>query len=264
MRMTRVKVRRARPSALTWALALAVTMLVVYLLTLGASPERQRQNQRSAEPGVQVTEEIAFAPLEVYCLQFASCASAEEARVEAARFVERGAAGYVHPANGKYLVLGAGYAYAADAERVTERLQEAEQLAGEVYALAAPQVRLRVTAGENQIASVVAADALMRTEVDQLGEMAFQIDRGELRPDAARTLIAVQASQARELLADLKAIPGGNSIFAGLTEQVERFAAALDVLAHESAASDLALSGKIKYNYLSARLGYIDFLRRLK
>ena len=32
----RVRVRRDRPSALSWALALAVTMLAVYLITLSA------------------------------------------------------------------------------------------------------------------------------------------------------------------------------------------------------------------------------------
>ena len=44
MSMTRVRVRRDRPTGLAWAVALAVTMLVVYLATLHAagSPSRSK------------------------------------------------------------------------------------------------------------------------------------------------------------------------------------------------------------------------------
>ena len=37
--MTKVRVRRDRPTALSWAVALAVTMLAVYLITLSVAPK---------------------------------------------------------------------------------------------------------------------------------------------------------------------------------------------------------------------------------
>lgn len=263
MRTRHVKVRRDRPSVLAWSLAMVVTMLVVYLLTLGSAPPEAPRRGEEPAAGERVTRELSFEPLALYCVQFGSFDSAEEARIEAARYVERGAAGYVCAAAEKHLVLGAGYALEADAARVAERLAQEEGIPGAVFARESARVRMRVTAGENQIAALAAADAALRTQVDQLGELAFQIDRGELRGDAARTLIAIQAAQVRDVLGTLKAIPGENPIFSALTGQVEALAAALDVLSHAGGETDLALSGQIKYDYIQVRLGYIDFLRGL-
>ena len=39
--MAKVRVRRDRPTALSWAVALAVTMLAVYLITLSAVPQAE-------------------------------------------------------------------------------------------------------------------------------------------------------------------------------------------------------------------------------
>ena len=59
----KVRVRRDRPSALSWALALLLTMLCVYLLTLGlaAAPEAAIDSEGDAP---RVTEEASFAAAE--------------------------------------------------------------------------------------------------------------------------------------------------------------------------------------------------------
>ena len=122
---------------------------------------------------------------------------------------------------------------------------------------------MRITAGEKQIEAILAADEALRTQVEQFGELAFKIDRGELTGEAARTIIAVQASQVQDVREALRAIPGENPVFTGLTGQVELLSATLELLSYKNPETDLSLSGKIKYNYISTRLGYIDFLRRL-
>ena len=263
MRAKRIQVRRDRPGALALALAFAVTMLVVYLMTLGSAAEdaRNKPSTRSSEP--RVTRELTLEPLAVYCVQFGRFSGAGEARVEAARYAERGAAGYVYADGAQFLTLGAGYPERSDAERVAERLREREGLAAQVFARSCDAVRLKITAPEDQIETFLRADALLRAQVNQLGELAFQIDRGEIGAEAARALVAVQAAEARELLAELAEIPGENAIFAGLTARVEKLSAELNVLSFENIETDLFISGKIKYNYLDARLGYIDFLRSL-
>lgn len=261
MRTGRVKVRRRRPGAVSWAIALAVTMLMVYLITLDVGGEEPAV--ASLPAGERVTREVAFAPLEVHCVQFGSFTDAQNARIEAARYVGRGAAGYVKQDGENFRVLGAGYSQKSDAERVAKRLAEEEKIDCTVLSCASEQVKMRITAGENQISAILAADEALRTQVEQFGGLAFKIDRGELSGDAARTLIAVQASQVRDVLEDLKAIPGENPVYRGLTGQMEFLSATLDLLSYKNTETDLSLSGKIKYNYISVRLGYIDFLRSL-
>ena len=262
MRTGRVKVRHRRPGAVSWAIALAVTMLMVYLITLDVG-QKEETAVASMPAGERVTKEVAFAPLEVHCVQFGSFEDDSNARIEAARYVGRGAAGYVYADGENFRVLGAGYSQKSDAERVAKRIAEEEDIDCVVFSRAAEEVKMRITAGEKQIEAILAADEALRTQVEQFGELAFKIDRGELTGEAVRTIIAVQASQVRDVRDALRAIPGENPVFTGLTGQVELLSATLELLSYKNPETDLSLSGKIKYNYISARLGYIDFLRGL-
>ena len=261
MRKGRVKVRRDRPSAVTWALALLVTMLMVYVLTLSGSLEAERAELKSQ--GARVAREVTFAPLKLYCVSFGTCTDRENARLEAARFVPRGAAGYVYARDDGYLLLAAGYDQEAEARRVAERLAEAEQLQTDVVPFSSRQVRLRVTAAAEQIAAVIQADEALRAQAEQLEALAFRLDRGEVSADSARTLVAVQSAQLRDVLAALKAIPGEDAVFRGLTAQVETLGAALELIAHESGEGELVLSGRLKHQYIDAQIQYIEFLNGL-
>ena len=90
---TRVRVRREHPSALAWALALMLTMLCVYLLTLGLAlaPEAAID---AGDGAPRVTEEVSFGSAEAYFVSLGRFDTATEARIEAARYTPRGAAGY--------------------------------------------------------------------------------------------------------------------------------------------------------------------------
>ena len=157
----RVRVRRERPSALAWALALLVTMLCVYLLTLGiaAAPEASID---SAGDAPRVTEEASFDAAEAWFVALGRFETATEARIEAARYTPRGAAGYVLEAEDGFLVLGAVYENQAEAESVARALAQSEGLACEVYTERAEGARLRITAAEADIALVVEAEAGLR------------------------------------------------------------------------------------------------------
>ena len=72
------------------AVALCVTMLVVYVLTLDIKGPDAVQ---SMAPAPRVTKEIAFDALTGWAVSMAACDSQPEARLRASAWVDRGAAG---------------------------------------------------------------------------------------------------------------------------------------------------------------------------
>ena len=218
--LKRVRVRRERPTALAWALALCVTMLVVYVLTLNAG---RPDVVESMAPAPRVTREIAFEGLKGWCVQMAACDSDQAARLAASAYSGRGAGGYVAQIEGEWAVLGAVYESEQDAARIARRLSQDEGIPSRVVCLEAEPVKLRITAPEAQIDAIAEADALLRRETRRLGEIALQLDRGELRPEAARTLCGVSAEEAATAARALSAIPGAaeNALCAGLIGRLE-------------------------------------------
>ena len=261
---TRVRVRRERPSALAWALALLVTMLCVYLLTLGiaAAPEASID---SAGDTPRVTEEASFDAAEAWFVALGRFETATEARIEAARYTPRGAAGYVLEAEDGFLVLGAVYENQAEAESVARALAQSEGLACEVYTERAEGARLRITAAEADIALVVEAEAGLRALAAETRDLALALDRGETDAGAARTLLSVAASRLEDVLARLRNIPGAqeNPVTARLMAMAEQFRAALFVLSGENTENTLSLSAKIKYNSINITLEHMRYLREL-
>ena len=260
----RVRVRRERPSALSWALALLLTMLCVYLLTLGlaAAPEASID---SGDDAPRVTEEASFEAAEAHFVALGRFATATEARIEAARYAPRGAAGYVLETADGFLVLGAVYESAAEAGSVAGALRQSEGLACEVHTERADGARLRITAAEADIALVVEAEAGLRALAAETRDLALALDRGETDAGAARTLLSVAASRLEDVLARLRNVPGAqdNPVTARLLAMAEQFRAALFVLSGENTENTLSLSAKIKYNSINITLEHMRYLREL-
>ena len=244
MKETRVWVRRERPTALAWSIALAVTMLAVYTLTWTAA--RPRAAQVSAAP--RVTREVALEELEGWCVTLGAFEDAARARVEAAGCAGRGAAGCVVEAEGAWHVLGAMYDSEREARRMADRLREKDGLQAEVLPLRAEALRLRVTAPEPQIEQIEAADALLAEQTVRLADMALQLDRGQLQPDAARTLCALTATEAQAAAEKLSLFPGAadDPLCAGLTRRLTALAAQLNAVAQTRQTAPAALSGMIR------------------
>ncbi len=242
LKESHVVVRRDRPTALAVSIALMVTMLVVYVLTLEAA-RPDAVERVSAAP--RVTREIEFAALEGWCVSLGRWDSADQARAEAARFTGRGAAGCVCAIDGRWHVLGTMYDSRRQAERVAETV--GEDIPAEVVALTAKAVKMRITAPDRQIDLIVAADGLLRDQVWQLMSVAQQLDRGEIQPEAALTLCALSASEGKALGEKLGFIPGAedNALCAALIDALNRAAARLeDVRAGNQGGA--ALSGLIR------------------
>lgn len=226
MNGTRVRVRRERPTALAWALALAVTMLAVYVLTLTAAlPEPARQT--AAAP--RVARALELPPLEGWCVTLGGFPTPDEARMAAAGYAGSGAAALVYRSEQGWQVLGAQYDTQKQAERVAARLRDSEGIDAGVLRLSAEGLRLRITAPEDRVEAIAEAAALLKAQAGQLQALAAQLDRGELQPEAARTLCALAATEAGHLSARLS--PGDDPLCAALSEALDRLSLHLDEIA---------------------------------
>ena len=262
MDLKRVRVRRERPTALAWAVALCVTMLVVYVLTLnGGRPDVVE----SVAAAPRVTRELRFEALTGWCVCMARCDSDQAARLAASAYSGRGAGGCVTPLDGGWAVLGAVYDAERDAARITDRLLREAGVPAEAICLKAEAVKLRVTAPQAQIDAIADADALLRQQAKRLGEIALQLDRGELRPEAARTLCAVAADEAKGAATALAAIPGApdSALCAGL---IERLTALSDMQSALSASGEqgASLSGMIRCAQIESFLGQVEMQEKLR
>ena len=261
MSISRVRVRRERPTALALAVALCVTMLVVYVLTLDIKGPDAVQ---SMAPAPRVTKEIAFDALTGWAVSMAACDSQPEARLRASAWVDRGAAGCVRQLDGAWHVLGALYDTRKEAERIAGRLSGDEGIPAQVLPLAAKGLTLRVTAPVAQIDAVAGADALLRGQVKQLGEVALQLDRGEINPDAARALCALAATEADGLADTLAAIPGAgeNGLCAGLIEQLRTMARMQATVAASERTDATTLSGMTRCAQIEGFCGMWEGMKK--
>lgn len=252
--MKRVRVRRERPTAVALAVALCVTMLVVYVLTLGA---KGPDVVESMAPAPRVTREIAFEALEGWCVRMVTCESQQDARLRAAAWVGLGAAGYVAELDGAWTVLGAVYDTEREARRVADRLSDEAGIPADVICLKAEEVRLRVTAPQAQIDAVAGADELLRSQAARLGELALQLDRSEIAPDAVRTLCALAVSEANEAATFLSAIPGAaeNGLCAELIERLANLSGLQATLADAGQVAAPALAGMLRCAQLEVFVG---------
>lgn len=253
----RVRVRRERPSALTWAIALAVTMLAVYLITLSAPGE---EKAKSTSAGVRVTREMEFAALTVHFADLGCYAGESEAHIAAAGYASRGAAGMVYEDADGFHVLGAGYALEADAKRIAERLGAQEGIETSVLTLSAPALSLRVTAPDEDAEAIAEADRLLRTQLNQLSALALQVDRGEISAASARTLAKVAQAEVRAVRERLEKIAGGadQPVCAALIQMLRALENNLSIAKGEGA----SLSGQLRCCHADCALDLIGFLNK--
>lgn len=258
----RVRVRRDRPSALSWALALAVTMLAVYLVTLSA-PAVIPEAEEAGAPAARVTRELTLAGTVAHLVDLGVHSDGTAARIAAANFAQRGAAGVVLPRDDGFHVIGACYENEADAARIAQRLSAQEIPAG-TLTLSAQAVSLRITAPESDADAIAEADRALRSALCQAGALALQIDRGENSASQARTLAAVARSELDRAERQLAQVAGAEEqrVCAGLLTIMRRVSQGLSGTAKGSAAG-ATLSGQLRCIQTDGTLELIAFLSEL-
>lgn len=253
MALTRVRVRRERPTALAWAIALAVTALAFYLLTL---PREEEPDSLFASAAV--TRQLTFGPIEVWCVTLAERDTPEAARVAAAELTDRGAAGCVARGGKGWQVLGACYDSEPEARRMAARIRASEGLEAGVTALAAGEAALRLTAPEAQLDALSAGDALLRSLHARLGTLAAQLDRGEASPEAVRALCAVAAGEAAGAAKALERAGRGSEVCASLAAALRERARMLgDGFIGDASLPRATLSGRLRCAQIEGLLAHI-------
>lgn len=266
--MRKVRVRKDHPAAPLWTLLLVLITLTLYLLTLAM--QKEPVAKQAAAPAVtigpeRVTEDVEISALNAYLIQLGACDSAEEARVEAARYVQRGAAGYLLPQGERQLVIGAGYDTMAEAESVQKRLYEDERLLSEIQALGSPALTLRVTAAPVQVDALREAEAHLREQTAAMGQTAFAIDAGEVDAPTARARFSVGRDKTADVLGRLSAVAGDQpgAVASGLIDLLAQLRDKQSQLSSAEMKTTLSFSSKIKYNYIDLRVRHIAFLNSL-
>lgn len=256
----KIRVRRERPSALSWAIALMMTMLAVWLITLSAPVQEPAQE---AAAGERVTEEITLEAVEAYFVDMGCCSDGLQARVAASVCAARGAAGYVYEDGDGFHVLGAGYDSLSDARRIAEQLAEREGIDAAEMQLRAEAVSMRVTASAAAVEAIVQADSVLRRQLEQAATLALQVDRGEMSAASAGMLAAVAESELRSAAKTLAAIGGAaeNPVCAHqirlLNRAADAFAAASEI------SSPAALSGWLRCCHADGTVQLIGCMRGL-
>lgn len=260
--MQRVRVRRERPSVLSWALALALTMLAVYLITLSAGRDWDGDD---AEPAAaRVTRETILPGATAHLAALGPYADASTARIAAAELTRRGAAGMVFQKDGQTYVAGATYDQPTDAQRIAARLQE-QGLPGIALTLSAQDVRLKITAREDDAESLERAATTLREVLSRLGELALKLDRGTLGSRETRTLAAVSRSELSAAAQALRKVNGAEDqrVCGELLRLCEQILSELDPIAQSRDLTGAALSGQLRCVQIHGVIEWIDALQTL-
>ena len=179
--MKRVRVRRDHPYAPAWTLVMLLTALTMYLVTEGVTIPGQRAVSAPVE---QVSWEIP--PQSVSLIVLSRAGDEAAARIEAARYVARGAAGYILPGSSEYLIIGAGYDSADEAAGVMKKLSEEDKLTASIATREAAGLNVRLTGSRAQVDALIGAENALGHATRALGEAAFSLDAGTLQLSGAR------------------------------------------------------------------------------
>lgn len=257
-----VRVRR-RPGTLVWAVILLAAAMAFYLYALLSGVRRvQTEETGVLFSGERVTREVKIEPLQTYLVSFGGYDVENQAKIEAARYVSRGAAGYILDGE-QLLVIGAGYGEEEQAEKVCAQLEAEEGMSCRTVSMESPSVSLRMTAGEKQIEAFVLGEQALRSAASALQQLAFSVDRGDATAEQAGEVIETyleKISGAYERL--VQQTEGRNSeIFQSLEEMLADMLDQMKEMLQEG--KPLFLSSRLKYCYVDFSVREIEWINRL-
>ncbi|MBQ8507467.1 MAG: hypothetical protein IJ466_08585 [Clostridia bacterium] len=187
--MNTIQIRKARPSVLALALALLLTMIFVYAVSLPALPGMQSEEASAEAP---ISTELRMEGLEAHFIIEERCGDELQARILAARCAEAGGAG---------LILKDGNAYAvvremggADSEGALSR--------------SAAGLTLKLEGSAAELAAVTDAVAFLRAQAGETGSLAAALEAGDTDASSLRALLSVYKTQGQRVLNNLNALSG--------------------------------------------------------
>lgn len=200
MKLKTIRVRRSRPSALSIALALMLTMLCVYIVSLSA-PGSARQ----VSAAVPAESEIHLAGLETVFQCAGRYDNKLDAQLAAARCVQSGGAGLTLLQDDRYAVVS--HADGEDSENSFTR--------------SAPGLTLRISGAAHEIAALNDASALLRALCSETGMLDDSLQRRDTNASSIAALMEVYRTRAEQVQDGLIDVETGSVVVSTLLEYVE-------------------------------------------
>lgn len=184
----KVKIPRERASFPAVVIAFLLFSIVFFLSTVGARQEKAVLSH-TTEAGFS-SREIALEDMRCYLIALSGGGEAENARIDSARYMKRGAAGYLMERNGQWFSIGNMYFSKEEADLITEHLLK-NGINASVIELNEKGVTLRVTADEDTLDALSFCVSAFREYEESLMNFSYRLDAGELSKREARVLLSV-------------------------------------------------------------------------
>lgn len=237
LKLKTVRVRRSNPSALALALAMMLTMLCVYLISLSALPEQKASTASGQSPS---TAEIRMEGLEAGFLLYARSSNQLEARVLAARCAESGGAGLILSDGGDYCVISEAVSF--------------DDAGTNDLCLSADGLTLKLHGFSDEIAAVSDAVTFLRALATETRGLAGAIEDADTDLPSVCSLLEVYRTQGQKALDGLQCISAPDDTIRRLITSTH---ASLDRIDSAVAQPDI---GKIKLIHAAACGEWISIL----
>ena len=219
-----IRLRRSHPSALSLALALMLTMFIVYMASLPAVP-RADADAAAARP-----DGAAEMRMEGLDIAFACAGRYEnllEARVQAARCAQDGGAG---------LILADGNRFAV----VSEALPPDEAPEGSILR-SCGGLTLKTSGPAGDIAALSDMLSFLRFQASETGALAEALENGNTDANAVCALLDIYRSRGQRALSALQAAEGPDPVVARMVSAGEKALQNIESAAKSPSAGSLRL-----------------------
>lgn len=238
MKLKTVRVRRSRPSTLSLALALMITMLCVYLGTLASL---QRSAADAASPSAYGSSEVRMEGMEIAFDCEGRYDTMMEAQVISAFCAQSGGAGLILKEDGQYAVVRDTAASASE----------------NGFLRSAPGLRLQLSGASDEIAAISEAADFLYAQACETGSLADSLESGNTDASSLAALMNVYITQGRKIQTALEAVNSESKALKALHGSMEQS------LSRLKAAAGAPDAGKFRLLHAAACADWIDLLQTL-
>ncbi|MBQ5771531.1 MAG: hypothetical protein IIW08_10195 [Clostridia bacterium] len=257
----RVRIRRERASFPALALAFLVFSAVLFLSTIKIRQEKPVYGNTDALQ--YASSEIELEKIDVSLVTLCGQESRENARITSARYMQRGAAGYLYEKGGKWYSVGNLYFSKAEAEKMAQYISDSG-IPASVLPLSQKGVTLRVTAEEEMLDALAFCVNAFSEFERSLADYSQRLDAGELSEREARVLLSVLSYDLSAKRAEAgRALSEEDDHAAGSIFRM--YLTLLDTAASltKNEGGEMMLSARIKYALIESTIQRAELLRRL-
>lgn len=237
MKLKTIRVRRSRPSTLALALALMLTMLCVYILSL---PGRSQAQQVSAQTAAQA--DVHMPGLEAVFQCAGRYENPMDAKIAAAKCAENGGAGLILLQEDQYAVIS-----------------HAGGAAGEsAFARKSDGLTLRLDGASDEITAVSDAAAFLQALHTETASLANSILNGDTNENSMSLLMNIYRTRGERIQNGLIGIETGSVVVSTMLEYVER------TLLRIECCESLPNAAHLRYLHAAACADWVELLDTLR